>query len=301
MSDVPQDDFDEITHWHFAVGGIDTQQEVLELGGPFLLRRLKQFPTHEDLALSLTSLPVAGAMALYGEKIIQHELVIDAERFEDNLEQIFPTAEAILAGLRICTSTEIVCPAVCERSWDDLESTPPNQCRAYHFERGLSHKLAVEPHLVLPEDMDWLRNNLGTIVELTEHEGFQTAVEALCTYMLAANDRMKAAQLWAGVEALFGRRLGEVGYRLRIMTALLVEENGLERRKHFKRFKKLYNTRSNAVHGGKLKTEELMSHLGEVRDLLARLLSKVVAIGKVPNDDDFEEMLFEHKLGQSEL
>jgi hypothetical protein len=220
-------------------------------------------------------------------------LVIDTERFEENTERIFPTAEAILAGLRIRTGAEIICPAVCERSWAALKTNPPNKCRAFHFERGLSHQAGAEPKLLLVDDLDWVRNNLGTIIRLTDDEKFQTAVEALCTYMLAATDRMKAAQLWAGVEALFGRQFGEVSYRLRVMTAIFVEDRGPDRRKHYKRFKKLYDTRSNVVHGGKVKPAELADHLGDVRDLLARLLRRVIAMGRVPTDDDFEDLICE--------
>src|SRR5262245_9142191 len=101
MPEIPLNQLEEIGQWHFAIGGLDTQQENLELGGPIHLRRLKQFPTDGQLSLSLTSLSVAGAMALYGERTVRHELVIDAERFEEHTERIFPTAEAILAGLRI--------------------------------------------------------------------------------------------------------------------------------------------------------------------------------------------------------
>jgi hypothetical protein len=293
MQTISRDDLESVSHWYFAVGGLETQQEILDLGGPFRLRRLRQFPTHEQLAAGLTSLPVAGAVALCGEASIRHELVIDAERFEENAEWIFPTAEAILAGLRIRTGAEIVCPAVCERTWSALPTHPPNQCRAFHFERGLCHQAVDKPILVLGDDLAWVRSNLETIIRLTDDEKFQTAVEALCTYMLAATDRMKAAQLWAGVEALFGRRFGEVGYRLRVLTAMLIEDRGPERRKHYKRFKKLYDTRSDVVHGGKAKPGDLAAHLHQVRDLLARLLRRVIALGRVPTDDDFEELLCE--------
>ncbi len=229
MSEVTPDDLADIERWHFAVGGLDTQQETLEIGGPISLRRLRGFPTHEQLALSLTSLPVAGAMALYGEKVVRHELVIDAARFEENTERIFPTASAILAGLRIRTGAEVVCPAVCERSWADLRTNPPNQCRALHVERGLSHQAAAEPKLLLADDLDWVRKNLGTVIRLTDDQSFETAVEALCTYMLAANDRMEVAQLWTGVEAIFDIEY-ELRYRL-LMVNLMTAHDRAELKK----------------------------------------------------------------------
>jgi hypothetical protein len=286
------DDLSVAARWHFAVGGLETRQETLKLGEAIRLRRLRQFPTHEQLALSLTSLPVAGAMAQYGEEVIRHELIIDAEHIDDP-SRIPPTAEAILAGLRIRTGAEIVCPAVCEHSWADLPTSPPNGCRAYHFERGLSNQLAAQSRLLLPDDLEWVRENLYAIIKLTESEQFETAIDALCSYMFAGTDRMKAAQLWAGVEALFGRQFGEVSYRLRVLTAMLIEDRGPERRKHYKRFKKLYDTRSDIVHGRKAKLSDLTAHLVEVRELLARLLRRVIAMRRVPTDEDFEELLCE--------
>jgi hypothetical protein len=290
---IPPDDFEQIPRWHFAVGGLDTAQETFELGGAIRLRRLDQFPTHEQLALSLSSLPVAGAIAQYGEAIIRHELVIDAERFQDHSEQIFPTAEAILAGLRIQTRAEIVCPAVCERSWAALPTNPPNGCRAFHFERGLSHHQAAEPKRLLADDLGWVRDNLATVIRLTDDERFQTAVEALCTYMLAANDRMKVAQLWAGVEAVFDVQY-ELQYRLATLAARLLAPPGKECREIYKQMKALYSERSKILHGKKVSEEKIRAHIVAVRSRLAGILARLVGLAKVPSGDDFEEMCFEN-------
>jgi hypothetical protein len=300
MPDIPPDDLEEIGQWHFAVGGLDTQHETLALGGPITLRRLRSFPTHEQLALSLTSLPVAGAMALYGENIVRHELVIDAARFEDRIEEIFPTAEVILAGLRIRTGAEIVCPAVCERSWAALRTSPPNQCRAYHVERGYSH-VASEPKLVLADDLDWVRENSKPMLDLCrKHENFQTAVEALCTYMLASNDRMKVAQLWAGVEAIFEIQY-ELRYRLATLSAKFLGSSPVQRREVYADMKALYGERSKIIHGqplDKKKTKDtnearVREHIRRIRSRLAQLLTRLIALGKVSTEEEFEEMRFE--------
>jgi hypothetical protein len=299
LPDISADDLDDIQQWHFAVGGLDTQQESLPLGGSIVLRRLTSFPSHEQLAQSLTSLPVAGGMALYGERVIRHELVIDASRFEENTERIFPTAEAILAGLRVRTAAEIVCPAVCERPWSELPTIPPNQCRAFHFERGLSHHASAEPKLLLSDDIEWLRSNLATIIRLTDDERFETAVEALCTYMLASNDRMKVAQLWAGIEAIFGIE-HELSYRLATLSAkFLGGETSLECRKVYADIKSLYGERSKIIHGKQLakkkETHEskVRDHITRIRSRLSQLLTKLIARGSVPSMDEFEEILFE--------
>jgi hypothetical protein len=157
------------------------------------LRRLRQFPTHEQLALSLTSLPVAGAMAQYGEEIIRHELIIDAEHI-DHPGRIPPTAEAILAGLRIRTGAEVVCPAVCEHSWAALPSSPPNGCRAYHFERGLSHQITAQPRVLLPDDLEWVRENLGAIIRLTESELFENQCHWVLDVIFGEDGSRKRAE-----------------------------------------------------------------------------------------------------------
>lgn len=298
MSEVAPDELATVQSWYFAVGGLDTQQETLEIGRPIRLRRLRVFPTHEQLALSLTSLPVAGVMALYGERMIRHELVIDSAQFEDSPERIFPTASAILAGLRIRTGAEVVCPAVCEQSWANLRTNPPNQCRAFHVERGLSHHAAADPKLLLLDDIEWLRQNLGTVIRLTEDKSFETAIEALCTYMMAANDRMKVAQLWAGVEALFDIEY-ELRYRLATLSAKLLGSSADQKRQIYADMKALYGERSKIIHGKYLaKTPndhetKVRDHISSIRARLAQLLTKIVALGKVPSEEDFEEMLFE--------
>ena len=292
MTPVSPDDVDDVSTWHFAVGGLETQAAVLPLGGPIQLRRLREFPTDERLALSLTSLPVAGAMALYGGKVIGHELVIDAARFEEKPELLFPTATAVLAGFRIRTRAEIVCPAVSEHSWSALPANPPNRCRAYHFERGLSHHASAIPKLVLPDDLVWVRDNLGTVIRLTANERFHTAVEALCTYMLAANDRMKVAQLWAGVEAVFDVQY-ELQYRLSTLTARLLAPPGAACRELYREMKALYGQRSKMVHGKKVSEEKIRAHIVAVRGRLADILTKLIELGQVPAGEDFEEMLFE--------
>lgn len=286
---VPQDDFDQVAQWHFAVGGLDTQQEILELAGAIRLRRLKAFPSAEQLAASLCSLPVAGAMAQYGEKIITHELVIDAESFEGDEERLIQTAGAILAGLRIRTEAEIVCPAVCERSWAALEVGSAGSCRAFYVDRGLAHQAVLEPKLLLADDLEWVRHNLARIVELTDNENFQTAVEALCTYMLAASDRMKVAQLWAGIEAVFDVQY-ELQYRLSTLTARLLWSPGKKCRQVYNETRALYGERSKIVHGRRVSNAKISEHIAAVRSRLAQILTRLIELGKVP---DFEELLFE--------
>jgi hypothetical protein len=287
---IASDDFDSVSRWHFAVGGLQTRQDPFELGRAIRLQRLPAFPTHEELAMSLSSLVVAGTMAHYGERLIQHELAIEAEYIDDP-ELIPATAAAVLAGLRVRTGAELICPAVCDTSWGALRGRTGNRCKAYLVEQSLLTHSFAQPRLITRDDMDWVRDNLGKLTELTQDARFQTALEALCTYLHAANPRMMAAQLWAGLEAIFGIRY-EIGYRLAVQVARLLEDRGPASRTLYGQMRKLYKARSDAIHGNSMKEADLARHVGEARDLLARLLRKIIEKGKVPSDHDFEDMLF---------
>ena len=293
--DAP-DDVDSVPRWFFAVGGLQTTKARIPINKAIELRRLAGFPQPTELALSLRDLTTAGFMAHYGETGIQHELVFDASLFAD-YEEVVKTAGLVMAALRIRTEADVICPAMCERSWADLKPTPGGEhCLAYRVEQiKLDHALGTA-YVVIPEDLEWVARALAPLWELAvvkkeEDERFAIAVEALCSYLHAGNYRMMAAQLWAGVEAIFDVQM-EVKYRIATLSACLLEPPGTKRRERYKRVKKLYDQRSEAVHGKRVSEDKLRSHVAEVRSLLAQLLARLIARGQVPSKDDFEDLMF---------
>ena len=137
-------------------------------------------------------------------------------------------------------------------------------------------------------------NNLGTIVELTDDASFQTAVEALCTYMLASNDRMKVAQLWAGIEAIFDIEY-ELSYRLADVVRKSARHNegpvsrslhGYEStlRRTLENHSREAARQENDAHEAKVR-----EHVTRMRTRLAQLLTNLIARGKVPTKDEFED------------
>jgi hypothetical protein len=288
MISIASDDLNSVTRWYFAVGGLQTQTDVLELSKAIRLERLRTFPTQAELAFSLDTPLVAGIMQHYGEAVIQHELIIEAEHVDD--PQLIPmTAGAILAALRIRTGAEIICPAVCDTSWAKLRGLMGNSCRAYRVEPAMYSHEFTSPISVTPDDLDWTRSNLGKLVELNDDHRFETALDALCSYLHAANYRMMAAQLWAGVEAIFDVTY-EISFRLPLLAALLLEKRGPKCRELKKQVKKLYTERSKAVHGGEISDEVLKQHVASVRSLLARLLAKIIQNGSLPSSDEFDDL-----------
>lgn len=288
MTEMTPDDLDTVAKWHFAVGGLKTQSDLIELAAAVRLERLKTFPTRTELTSHLNSPLVAGLMQHYGEDVVQHELVIDAAETDD--PQFIPRlAGLILAGLRIRTGAEILCPAVCDRSWSDLRRAAPNSCLAYRVEPAMyAHKFEGLT-VVTADDLGWVRDNLKDLLALEDELRFRTALEALCTYLHAANYRMMAAQLWAGIEALFDVTY-EISFRLPLLAALLLEKRGPACRDRRTEIHELYKQRSKAVHGGKISEDELKDHVSKTRQLLAQLLSNIVTRGSLPTADEFTDL-----------
>lgn len=292
--EIDSDDLDEpgtVAHWHFAVGGLQTQQARIEANQAIALRRLKSFPGPDELVASLDDLTTAGIMAHHGEAVIQHELVIEAASFGDALEEIVQAAGLVMAALRIRTGADVFCPAVCERSWGDLPGEAGQRYRAYRVEQvTLAHKFD-RPYLVDAADLEWVATNLGPLYNLSQDVRVATAVEALGAYLHAANTRMMAAQLWAGIEALFDVQY-EISYRLGLLIALLLERPGPECRNLFRRVKKLYHERSRALHGSQVSEEALAEHVNQVRTLLAQLLAGALRRGRLPTKDELDDIPF---------
>jgi hypothetical protein len=291
-----RDDLDSVSRWFFAIGGLQTTQARQPINKAIELRRLARYPQPTELALSLHDLTTAGFMAHYGETGIQHELVFDASMFTD-YEEVVQTAGLLLAALRIRTEADVICPAVCERSWADLKA--PNvtdRLQAYRIDQiKLDHPLGTA-YAITPDDLEWAARALAPLWELSvvkkeEDARFATAIEALCSYLHASNYRMMAAQLWAGVEAIFDVQM-EVKYRIATLSACLLEPPGTKRRERYTRVKKLYDQRSDAVHGKRVVEDKLRAHVAEVRSLLAQLLARLIARGKVPTKEDFDDLVF---------
>lgn len=282
-------DLNSTNQWHFAIGGLETESDVLEMAAAIRLQRLTAFPSQEQLTANLNSPFVAGIVGHYGQDRITHQLVVEAKSFGD-FEYICDAVRAILAGLRVRTQSELFCPAVCNQPWDQigLDSLSKTQCIAARFEPHVYSLDLGEPSQIDAEDLAWVKNNLSKVLELNKHTRFNIALDALCSYLHTERDRMKAAQLWVGIEAIFEVQF-EISYRLPLLAALMLQPRGPGCKVLRDQIKKLYNERSRAIHGQEFKNAK--EHVHEVRKLLARLLTKIIEDGRLPSKEDLDDLV----------
>ncbi len=281
------EDLDSVSRWHFAIGGLRTDAEVLEMASAIRLQRLASFPSQEVLSAKLNSPFVAGIVGHYGKDRISHQLIVETKSLGD-FAYICDSVRAILAGLRIRTQAELFCPAVCSHPWDELNDASTASCIACRFEPHVYSLDIGEPSSIAIGDLNWVKNNLGKVLKLNKEARFGIALDALCSYLHTERDRMKAAQLWVGIEAIFEVQF-EISYRLPLLAALMLQPRGPGCKVLRDQIKKLYNERSKAIHGQEFKNAK--EHVHEVRKLLARLLTRIIEDGRLPSKEDLDDLV----------
>lgn len=146
--------------------------------------------------------------------------------------------------------------------------------------------------ILTKEDADWISNNYEKFNSLAaKSEGFRLALSAAVNWQYASDPRMAIAQLWSGIEALFGIS-SELVYRISLQIASLLEARGIARQSRFDQVRKLYGARSKAVHGEELSDNALNKAMLESFDILNKLLLVNIEKGHPFTQDDFEEAIF---------
>lgn len=286
---VSDDYWEQCSKWHFAIAGVKTIGDTLDVAPGVVLRRLHKFPTRKIMSDSLDNDLVVGLMQHYANNhAIEHELVVDTELLDDPIP-VRELATNVIAGIRIRTEAESFCPAACESSWMELDSVAKKPCKSALMENAMYSHLPDSPKAITDDDLDWLNRHLSAISDLNLDDRFAIAFRALSTYMHAADYRMMASQIWGGIESLIKAR-DHVSYSLSLWAALYLKPRGPSCGAEQLRIRKLYDKRSNVVHGRAIPEDELKSHVESARQLLGQLLAKVIEAGKLPSDDDFLQL-----------
>ncbi|MGQ7859446.1 hypothetical protein ACUN0G_09040 [Pseudomonas sp. 32A] len=152
---------------------------------------------------------------------------------------------------------------------------------SYHM-RGLT---SDNPHKLSPEELIWIRTHFASARELLSDDRFQTAIHCLASYRWHSMPRIKLAVLWAGIEGIFGAS-SEIRFRISLYIAcFLHNEDPIKRKATFETIKKLYNTRSAAVHGSKMKGN-ISGAVDESAEILRQILLQCVIYKSLPNEND---------------
>jgi hypothetical protein len=275
--------------WYFALLCFDSDIANLMLPGIGRIQRVDEPPEPMFFQFASNSPTSALAVSRYARGI-RYELVLLDDK-DLTAEQNFTLAWQVTSAIRLSSLADLLIPAVCNYPWSTLPGIRDNRAIIRPLEDVPQAKSPMQGRKVTSAHIAWVNEHFLTFGKLLEVPAFRLASEALTTYHLQSSERMMAAHLWAGVEALVEVQ-AELRFRVAAYVASILEAPGVARRDLFKSVQKLYDTRSRAVHGSKIDAASLTAHALVTRELLGRLMRSCVERGGVPSAEEYETALF---------
>lgn len=175
---------------------------------------------------------------------------------------------------------EVMANMQCDKPLEDFE-----EAQYLYVTNKAFHAVFSEPYQLTSDDEKWIALHYTKAHDLLEKDQFLTAVHAMASYKWHSMPRVQLAVLWSGIESLFGANT-EISFRISLYIANFLAGNDVaEAREIFLKTRKLYSSRSGAVHGGKIKGD-VDSLVSESAELLNRIIRRCAELGALPNTDD---------------
>lgn len=160
------------------------------------------------------------------------------------------------------------------------------QCdvKADLFDATSSVNIVLSRRLFLPRecveislsDCAYVESIFAVATRLMNKPTFSNAVNALWSYRQALRPSVQMAILWSGIESLF-----EIKNELRFRTSLFIAKLLDADFEKYQEIKKLYDSRSKAVHAANVSNIETVK---TTANLLHQLILKCVEIGDIPDE-----------------
>ena len=83
----------------------------------------------------------------------------------------------------------------------------------------------------------------------------------------------------------------ELRFRLAIEIAAFLGQDENEKIEIFNNLKKMYDIRSKAVHGANMDNTVLLQHILDTKEILAKMLIKIIENNTLPTSNDLELLL----------
>ena len=271
--------FAENTETFILLNGINVRSDI-QLAEGVLLQPADTSHLDFNCAISACSQPDDIAVVLAFLPRIRSQFRISAASPQAASAKAWNSSwDALL--LSAIFHTEIGFNIQSSNSATDISSS--SNLRAIH--RHMSGFNDSLPYTLSDSDTDWISKHFASARILLENDSFQTAVQCLSTYHWHPNPRIKLAMIWAGIEGIFGAS-SEIRFKISLyMARFLYPDSEYERKEIFRKVKELYNVRSKAVHGARLKGDLGIASTDSA-NLLNSLIVKCIETRSLPLEAD---------------
>ena len=219
------------------------------------------------------------AVAAVSGRTISSQIRIKASNEEELARNAWNAAwDCVLLGALF--HCEVMCNIQCDKPVEKLNNASYINVTNYEFRAMLS-----APYCLTQDDEAWIKRYYSTAYKLLNHNSFMTAVHAMASYQWHSMPRVQLSILWSGIEALFEVNT-EISFRISLYIANFLAGNyAAETKKLFVKTRKLYSSRSAAVHGGKIKGD-LGALVSESAILLNRIIRRCAELGELPKAEN---------------
>lgn len=265
---------------YLYVNGIAPKKELC------LTPNITLLPTSNKLSLDIVSKLLENdidfAIAILNNQFISSQLKITASDSESLAIAAWNSQwDCLLLG------AIFKCNAMCNiQSSKSIETV--DLSTYMHITNYAMRSLFEERYYLTEDDEVWIGEHYSKARLLLENEKYSIAVHSMATYRWHSIPRIQLAIIWAGIEALFDVS-SELNFRISLYAAKFLSQEKESVKELFDNIKKLYNARSAAVHGAKIKgnVNELVEQSAE---LLNRLIRQCAIINSLP---ETEKLLFD--------
>ncbi|MBR0156245.1 MAG: hypothetical protein IJM20_01835 [Clostridia bacterium] len=262
------------TETYLYINGIATNRDIC-IRENVILQPIKTTFDY-DIAFKLVHNDIDYAVATVFGRTISSQLFISAPDPKELARQAaFAAWDCVLLGALFCCDVE--CNLQCDKPVAELAEASTLCATNHHFRGNFS-----APYQLNDKDEQWIAAYYKTASDMLDNDSFMTAVHALWSYRWHTLPRVRLAILWAGIESLFDVS-SELRFRISLYISNYLYGNDSEKASDlFKKTQKLYDVRSKAVHGAKLK-DDISDCVSETAELLNHLIKRCVENGSLPD------------------
>jgi hypothetical protein len=148
------------------------------------------------------------------------------------------------------------------------------------------HSLGTQEEITSAQ-LGWAAKNAEKFSKLIADPRFALAMRYYGNSHYLFDLDMRIMLLWAGIEGLLDVD-AEHSRRVSQYAAVMLDKSKDEKVEYAARVRKAYGLRSRVVHGSKPKRPDLEKGYTDAAEMLIRLLSKCVALGRVPTRKELD-------------